>query len=168
MKYIDARLAIRSGDALAWTHRGWNSWYDFKVQMVRVFTQSEYCHVGIAWVVAGRVFILEAVTAGIRIFPLSKELPFYWIPTSADWTETVEQYAMDQMGEPYSQWLAVQSFLGRENKSDEGTWQCAKYAKAVLTRLGFSLPGRATPSEVVHDLQALDRPVFLVEADDAK
>lgn len=164
MNYVEARAAIRSGDVLAWTHRGWRSWYDFKVQMVRVFTQSEYCHVGVAWVVAGRVFILEAVSAGIRLFPLSRELPFYWIPTSADWTEKAEEYALDQLGDPYSQWLAVQSFFGREDKDDEGTWQCAKYTKAVLQRIGITLPGRATPSCVVRDLQALGHPVFLVEA----
>lgn len=165
MNYAEARSAIRSGDCLAWTHRSWRSWYDIKVQLVRFFTQSEYSHVGVAYVLPGRVFVLEAVSSGIRMFPLSKLLPFYWMPTAAEWSMEAEEYALDQLGEPYSEWLAVQSALNREDKADESVWQCAKYARAVLKRLGFYLPGLATPSAVVRDLQALGHPVFLVQAD---
>ena len=53
MKYINFRENIVSGDLLAWTHHGWNSWYNFQIQMVRAFTQSEYSHVGIAWCTGG-------------------------------------------------------------------------------------------------------------------
>ena len=71
-KYSEYRDQIKSGDLLAWSHRGFRSWHDFKVQAVRLFTQSEYSHVGIAWVVGGRVFVIEAVEPRVRIFPLSK------------------------------------------------------------------------------------------------
>ena len=167
MKYEgEARAAIRSGDVLAWSHSKWRSWYDFKVQMVRVFTQSEYCHVGLAWVIAERVFILESVTAGVRLFPLSKELPCYWIPTSLDWTEQGEEFALAQLGEPYSQFQAMLAFFDKDDKSDQSIWECAKYVQAVLAKLGVDLPGRATPSAVVLDLQRRGYPVMLMEADD--
>jgi hypothetical protein len=63
MKYEAAREKVKSGDLLAWSHRGWRSWYDIQIQLVRFFTQSEYSHVGIAWVVGGRVHI-PAIKAG--------------------------------------------------------------------------------------------------------
>jgi len=60
MKYSEVRDTIKSGDLLAWSHRGWRTWYDIKIQAVRFFTQSEFSHVGVAWAVGGRVFVLEA------------------------------------------------------------------------------------------------------------
>ena len=112
MKYTDAREHLKSGDLLAWSHDRWRSWYDIKIQLVRMFTRSEYCHVGVCWCVGGRVFVLEAVSDGVRIFPLSRLLPFYWVPLSAAWEDEVEAWALRQVGERYSQWLAVVAGLG--------------------------------------------------------
>jgi len=169
MKYKETRGTIRSGDVLAWSHSRWRSFYDFKVQLVRIFTQSEYCHVGIAWCVAERVFILESVSAGVRIYPLSKECPFYWIPMSLDWTQGAEEFALAQVGEPYSQLEAVLAFFDKDDKDNLDIWECAKFVKAVLHKLMPTiLPCRATPSAVVLDLQRLGRPVMYVEADDAE
>src|SRR3990167_457790 len=98
MKYAEVREHLKSGDLLAWSHRGWGSWYDFQIQMVRMFTRSEYCHVGIAWVVSERVFVLEAVSTGVRIFPLSRELPFYWVPLRSAWEDEVDAWALKQVG----------------------------------------------------------------------
>lgn len=36
MKYKEIRPLIKSGDILAWSHRGWKSWYDIKIQFVRM------------------------------------------------------------------------------------------------------------------------------------
>ena len=69
--YQEVRSSIKSGDLLFWSHRELKSWYDLKVQIVRMVTRSEYSHVGVAWVTGGRVFALEAVVPLIRIYPLS-------------------------------------------------------------------------------------------------
>ena len=42
-----------------------------------MFTRSTYAHVGLAWVIGGRVFVLEAVKPRLRIYPLSKYANFY-------------------------------------------------------------------------------------------
>jgi hypothetical protein len=153
VKYAEARPQIRSGDLLAWSHRGWGSWYDIQIQMVRVFTQSEYSHVGIAWVVAGRVFVLEAVQTGVRIFPLSRLLPFYWLPLGAnwdaEWESEVEAWALQQVGEPYSKWQAVLAGLGLLRAGEDNIWQCAEYAQEVARRQGTPLVGKATPADLV-------------------
>lgn len=156
MKYAEARPQIRSGDLLAWSHRGWGSWYDIQIQMVRVFTQSEYSHVGVAWVTAGRVFALEAVQTGVRIFPLSRLLPFYWVPLGGAWAAEVEAWALAQVGEPYSKWQAVLAGLGLLRAGEDNIWQCAEYAQEVARRQGTPLPGKATPAALVR--AAMRRP----------
>ena len=83
--YANIRQHIKSGDLLAWSHRApwWASLRDCKIALVRLFTRSEYCHVGIAWVLGGRVFVIEAVKPEVRIYPLSKLAPFYWVQVPA-------------------------------------------------------------------------------------
>src|SRR3990167_7202548 len=137
MKYAEVRNRIRSGDLLAWTHRGWNSFYDFQVQMVRAFTQSEYSHVGIAWVIGGRVMVIEAVSSGVRIFPLSRLLPCYWVSLKLDWTEWVEETALAIVGRPYDSKLRmVLAFLGIVKQGGEERLQCAEFVKLILTCAG--------------------------------
>jgi len=141
-KYNAIRNRIRTGDILAWAHRGgwFRSLYDFKVNLVRLFTRSEYSHVGIAVVLAGRVFVLESVTGGVRLFPLSKCVPCYWVkyrkPFDLD-------RALSAYGEPYSQWEAI---LGRFDANDpsDGKWQCAEF---VAWAHGMTCT--ATPSGVM-------------------
>lgn len=149
------RPDVKSGDLLAWTHRAWGSWYDLQIQLVRAFTRSEYCHVGVAWRVADRVFALEAVSAGVRIFPLSRLLPLWWTPLKAVWTPEAEAWALAQVGEPYSKWQAVLAGLGLLKAGDDSIWQCAEYAQAALAHAGVSLVCDATPTGVMYAAQQL-------------
>ena len=165
MNYSTARKKIRSGDLLAWSHRPWGSWHDFKIQMVRALTQSEYCHVGIAWNVSGRLFALEAVLTGVRIFPLSRMLPFYHIPLLVKWESEVEAWALAQVGEPYSQWQAIKAGLGLLKAGDDSIWQCAEYAQEVLRRGGVDLPGPATPAALVTAAMKAGSPAWSIQAD---
>lgn len=146
MKYEEARASIKTGDVLAWTHKSWRSWYDIQIQIVRFFTQSEYSHVGIAWCIAGRVFILESVGAGIRIFPLSLELPFFHLATGKSLTRDQLEFALSKMGQRYSKVEGVLAMFGLNNRKDDA-WQCAEYVCTVL-----GLPCKATPSAVVAHL----------------
>lgn len=167
MKYLEARPKIRSGDLLAWSHRAWGSWYDLKVQAVRFFTQSEYCHVGIAWRVAGRLFALEAVQPRVRIFPLAKLTPFYWLPMGIHWSPIIEEFALQPVGEPYSENQAVLAFLGKLAIGEDHQWQCAEYAVEVLKACGLDVKCTATPTEVVRAVQKLGSRLELVEGPEA-
>ena len=149
MKYADARSLIKSGDLLAWSHRGWGSWYDLQIQAVRIFTRSEYCHVGVAWVIGGRVFVLEAVKPLVRIFPLSKLLPFYWLPLDAPWCVDAEELALSHIGEPYSTLQAINGFLQNLTPGEDSQWQCAEYVATVLRTNGVDLGDTITPSALV-------------------
>lgn len=150
MKYEVFRENIKSGDVLAWTHKGIKSWTDFEVFVVRLMQRSEYSHVGVAWVFGGRVFILEAVGSGIRIMPLSKEVPCFHLDTKVEWTPEVEEYALSKIGEKYSKWEAIRGFFGKAK--DDNKWQCAEYTKKILSKAGIDLDCRATPSGVVDAL----------------
>lgn len=151
MKYEALRAQIKSGDLLAWSHRGWRTWYDFKVQMVRVFERSEYTHVGIAWRSGGRVWVIESVTPLVRVVPLSTLLPCYVAPMPVRWNQGVEAYALSFVGDErwkYSEWEAIKAWFGKHDTSNR--WlECAEYVKMVYDRMGLDLRGRATPSDVV-------------------
>ena len=145
MKYEQARELIKDGDVLAWSHRAspFASWYDFKIWLVRLFTRSEYSHVGIALRFGGRVFVLESVTGGIRLMPLSKCLPCYLIQDDHPFGEAEIERIMSVCGEPYSELEAV---LGQLDETDDtnGKWQCSE-----AVRWAKLLPCKATPSAVV-------------------
>ena len=142
MLYSRAREQIKSGDILLWTHRSWASWYDIQIQFVRMGTQSKYCHVGIAWKIADRLFVLEAVGSGIRIYPLSATVPFDVIARD-DWNEEHEIKALSVIGEKYSKWEAIKGLFGLTSV-DNHKWECAEYVCFVL-----DLPvEKATPANV--------------------
>ena len=149
MDYNTARPLIKSGDLLAWTHRSWKTWADIKIQLVRFFTQSEYSHVGIAYVIDGRVFVIEAVRPLVRIFPLSKTGTFYHLPLNGTWSTWAAEYAMSHIGEPYSQLQAVQAFF--KPLTHDGLWECAELALAILDQTGVNLGQVATPTAVVYE-----------------
>jgi hypothetical protein len=155
MNYSEIRSTIASGDSLAWSHKNWNTLYDIKIQLVRIFTRSEYTHVGTAWVVGNRVLVLEAVTPKVRIYPLSKLGDFYFLPTVKNlnivWTSEVEEYALSKVGENYSMSKAVWAFFSLLKPSKE--WECVEYARNILIRAGLkNFEGRDTPTNFVEQL----------------
>lgn len=150
--YAAYRDNIRSGDLLSWTHRAWDSWYDVQVQAVRLATQSEYSHVGVAWVSGGRVWVLESVTPLPRIVPLSNLLhEGCWVThMGCEWLPETERFALSMIGNDryeYSKIEAIKAYFGREDMSSDDM-QCAKFSKLIYAKEGIVLPGRATPSGV--------------------
>lgn len=147
MKYQDARPSIKSGDLLANSHGSWRTWRDIKVNLVRIFTRSTYSHVGVAWVVGGRVFVLEAVKPKVRIYPLSQWGAFYLVRVDASWHADTEEFALAGVGYDYSEWDAVRAFF--DDLEPGKISECAAYVIEVLRKDGINLGPRATPDAVV-------------------
>lgn len=147
MNYTTARPSIRSGDLIAQSHGSWLSWHGIKVNMVRMFTRSTYSHVGIAWVVGGRVFILEAVKPKLRIYPMSKIGDFYLLPMQARWGAAAEEVALEKVGVKYSELVAIKAFFSQLEDGD--VRECAAYVATVLRADGIDLGRRATPDAAV-------------------
>lgn len=163
MKYSEVRPQIKSGDLLCWSHRGWFSIYDLKIQAVRIFTRSEWSHVGTAWVVGDRVFVIEAVMPLVRIYPLSKLGEFGWLPLNAKWSPEALEYALSKVGQKYSQLQAMQSpFL---KPPEDGLWQCSELAALVALRDGIDLGTTFTPSAVVREAQLRGAPLSIITPD---
>ena len=163
MRYQDARPHIKSGDVLAWSHRGIRSFHDLKIWFVRLFTLSEYSYVAIAWVVGGRVFVVEAVQPLVRISPLSKLLGggAYWLPSGAAWTAETEQLALECVGDPYSQRQAMQAPFGVP--PHDTLWQCAELVGRVLHADGIELGTVYTPSAIVRAALVRGAPLQYLE-----
>lgn len=162
MNYADSRPLIESGDVIAFSHDKWDSINDLEIQAVRFFTQSEFAHVGVAWVIGGRVFIIEAVVPKVRIFPLSKLTPFYWVPMRKPMTPEAEEAALSIVGEDYSKIEAIRGYFGT-NCEENHLWECAEEVKFILKKNGIALPGKATPTQVVHDVMAIGNPLILIQ-----
>ena len=123
--YTASRHLIKSGDLLAWSRTGFIS------RLVRAWTGSTYSHVGVAWVVAGRVFVLEALDGkGVVIRPLSNLLPVYHVDVGVIWTQERENFALKHVGESYSFLDAIRAGFGLQPKHKG--WQCVEYASAVI------------------------------------
>lgn len=161
MNYEQARPMIRSGDILAWSHRGVTSWHDLKIWFVRLFTRSEYSHVGTAWVTGDRVLVIEAVMPMVRIYPLSRLGDFYWLQMGAYWRKATETLALSYVGDDYSQIQAIQSpFL---TPPADAEWQCAELVATIARQDSIDLGRAFTPSAIVLAAQKRGAKLLFVE-----
>ena len=147
--YAELRPTIKSGDILAWTNRRIEKISDLTLQVIRFFTKSEYVHVGTAWVVNDRVFVIEATIPLVRIYPLSKLLPFYLINTNSPWLKETENYALSIVGEKYSIRQAMFSLFKKPNLDD--SWECAELVYELLKKDGIDIGEAYTPSDIIYN-----------------
>lgn len=167
MNYAEARPRIQSGDILAWSHYDWSTWYDLQVQMVRIGTQSEYCHVALARVMDGRVWCLESVEPLVRCVPLSNiiEHGFYWIPMGRVMSAAELEFAYSKVAVAhYSKLEAIKAQMCAALQSgDDNVMECAKYVRACCRLSGLDVGVKDVPAAVVRGAQDLGRPVYFVD-----
>lgn len=159
--YATYRNTIRSGDLLAWSHRRFRTWHDFKIAIVRMATRSEYSHVGVAWVIGGRVFVIEAVEPMARIYPLGKLGDFYHCPLAVDWDDRIEEAAIGHVGAEYRQLEAIRLYFAAREAGNVS--ECAALVLEILMSAGINLGTRATPDAVVRAAQQLGNPLYLIQ-----
>ena len=153
--YLLHRPNIKSGDMLIWSSKRWDSLRNIKVQLIRIFTRSEYNHTGIAWVIGSRVFVIEAVTPKVRIYPLSKLDSFYHISMNLEWNTKTEEFALSTVGHGYSTWQAILSFFGKSIQDD--LWECAELVAEVYRIENIDLGSMYTPSAIVEKALELNK-----------
>lgn len=164
--YLNIRDSISSGDLIAFSHGNWKSIPGILTNLVRIFTRSTYSHVGVAWVVANRVFVFEAVKPVTRVYPLSLMGDFYWVPTKASWNTKAENFAIENMGVKYSNLACIEAFSRELDKDD--VRECAAYAKAILGRAGVYTGSLARPDSVIQELQAQGKPIYFINSGGTK
>lgn len=139
--YNFIRPTIKSGDLIAC--KG-NSLMD---KIIKWWTKSVYSHVGIAWVHAGRIFIIDSTSSnGVSLTPLSMSESFDLV-SSGNWTTDEPTWirAFDQLGKPYS-WLDVFRAAFHRLTQSTKSFQCAEYVAFVL---GWGRLNTGTPEEIV-------------------
>lgn len=161
MKYSEYRESIKTGDILIWSRRYNGTLKDIAPWFIRLFTQSEYNHVGIAYVINDRVMIMEATMPLIRMVPLSEHLPCYIFHMDGLSAEA-ENRAFSLIGTgTYSIMESIKSYFGINKRNNK--WQCVEYVKEVYRVNGLNIPGRDTPSDFVLELQEMGRNLAYIE-----
>lgn len=147
--YQDRRIRIKTGDLLVWKKDQHNKLSNFFLGTVRLFTRSEFAHVGIAWRFGNRLFVIEATIPQVRIIPVSVKDEFYHIPMDVTITPEAEEFIFAQIGKPYSVFDAVKAYMGN-TLEDQDRYQCAELVMAFYRKVRVVLECLAIPEEVVH------------------
>ena len=144
MLYSEIRSEMKSGDVVAWSG---NSPFS---KLIKWWCKSKYTHVGIIYCTPTRIFIIESKEGfGVRIFPLSRTIPFYWIKTNLDWNINIEEFMMKHIGDRYSWIGCIKAGLGIVTRKDR-RWECAEFVNYIFKCGGLRLPCNCqTPAKVV-------------------
>lgn len=154
MKYSECRDEIQAGDLVVFTHYKWASLYDIQVQLVRLFSLTEYTHVGVIVKIGNRLFIAESVSPVVRLVPLSNfaEEGFFVIPTRNPMTDEELEYLLKHVGKAkYSKWQAIKAWLNDLDIGKDGEFECAEYVIAARRLSSLDLGPRAVPACVVQE-----------------
>jgi len=126
--------------------------------LVRLFTLSRYVHVGIAYRMDGRLWLLEAVTPLVRMVPLSHfaDEGFDVLSMRKGMAQAEREAAIGQVGRVrYSKWQAVLGFLRRLKLGRDALTQCCEYVIVHRALSGVDLGPAAVPADVVDRALAL-------------
>ena len=145
--FQDLRNNIQSGDLLIWSSKE-KTIGNLILILIRLFTLSEYSHVGIAWRVGEHLFVIEASMPEVRIVPLYKRRNFYHLPMNLTWSSEHSNRLLNYVGCRYSIVEAVRGYLGQTNPRDD-RWQCAELAVDFYKHAGIDFGLAFTPAKLV-------------------
>jgi hypothetical protein len=92
-----------------------------------------YDHSAIAWVIGGRVLLIESrMLGGVKADPLSTRLADHasWVPTCIFFDEMRLKVAIHDLGKSYSFLNCLRALVGLPGK--RGQFECAQLVAAVL------------------------------------
>lgn len=164
MNYKDIRSQIKTGDVIAWGPKNSNTLSGLAGHIVRIGTRSEYSHIGIAFVIGERVLVLESMRAGVRLFPLSLDIPFYWIPVYKYWNDGLTEAAFSKFGQKYSIWDGVKSIFQKITPGADNRWECAEFVQWLLQLGKHDISVKNLPTDIIKWLQEnKSSPVYFVK-----
>lgn len=127
MRYQEARDQIQSGDVILFRGSGPVAW------LIRVLTHSLFDHAAVAWVIGGRVLVVEArMLGGVQVHALSQRLADHasWLSSGIPLDAPRLKVAIQDLDAPYSFsncFRALRNLPGRR-----GQFECAQLVAAVL------------------------------------
>ncbi len=137
---------LKSGDILVWND-------SFKGQsrygaLIRLFTASDFTHVGVAIKNDDGLFSAEANVPVIRTTKVDLSDRLFYIPTPIIHDNIGQSFIDDTQGLRYSYLDAIRSLFGIIDERND-KWQCAEYVLDYLKCYGHDLGRVYTPSRLV-------------------
>jgi hypothetical protein len=146
---METQEQIKNGDILAWgVDKGPISF------LIAALTGGYYTHVGVAWVLRGRVYNIEAFyNGGVRIKALAECDPADVFSTGVDWTPELEDAALERLGRKYHYKTALKIAARLPLKVYDAEI-CSMFAAHLLRRGGLMIPDKVvyTPQMLVDAL----------------
>ena len=162
--YCSIRENIKSGDLLIWGENKLSPVSNAILHLIRILTLSDYAHVGIAWRMGGRLFVIEATIPEIRISAVSNLEEFYFVNMNVDFNEPLENWLLSKIGLKYSFKDALRACFGKTCVDDD-EWQCAELANHFYKLSGKDFGAAYTPGQLVYAAaEAPGRPITRVLA----
>jgi uncharacterized protein YycO len=146
VSYPDVRERFTTGDLLCFRSK------DLDGTLVRVLTRSDYSHVGLVYVFEGRVYCLEAVTAGVRLVLMSRRardyhggIDYFRIPAATEEQRRgALSFAFEQLGSRYNMpgiglflWFLLSG--NKEKVRARHGWFCSEIVAEAYRRQGLQL-----------------------------
>ena len=148
---------IKSGDLITWKDTK-----GFFNNTIRIFTLSEYTHVGIAVVEEDGVYVVEAVRPTVRKIKLSERTPFQVIPMNVEYTSESDSFLNNLVGREYSILQAVLSFFNIYINDDK--WYCTELGHEFYSRVGIEFDKHLTPTRFIRQAIVYSGKTFYVES----
>ena len=177
--YADVRSRIKDCDILLYRGRSWES------RLIRLVTGAPYSHAGLALWWRDRLMVLEAVSRGVVVTPLSRNVRRYdgrveWFSCSEPLSDATRahmaEYAQKELGKDYSTWdtilLGLRRFFrtagaGTDRPTRRRKLFCSLYVAAVYNAAGldlkrgtsdrFTAPGDLASSPLLRRVAVLHR-----------
>ena len=125
-KYSEIRPTIRTGDLLAWNITSPSDMGDLFLYSYQKIFNIKYSHVGIAAVLGGRLFVVEAIPPVVRLYPISRKSNFYLIPCNIDEKPGYLEYLFNDLGKDYSLLDLFKTCIGL--KASDKDFYCSELA----------------------------------------
>ena len=157
------RNDIETGDMLVWRKDNINGLSNFILGFIRFVTSSEFAHVGVAFRAGARIFVIEATSPRVRIYPLNHLDEFYLIKMDVKVTEAALEWMLDKVGCEYSMSDGIRAVFGNITEDDD-SWQCAELCNKFYKQLGRDYGDSWTPTKLVNATLEEGRSISLVSS----
>lgn len=148
---------IKSGDLVTWKGKG-----GFFNNIIRLFTLSEYTHVGIAVVEEDGVYVVEAVRPFVRKIKLSERTPLQVIPMKVEYDNELDNFLTSTIGRRYSILQAALSFLNIY--IDDDNWYCTELGYEFYSKVGISFDKHLTPTRFIRQAIAYSGVMYYIDS----
>lgn len=140
---------VSSGDLLVWSSDLNRSFFSLS-NIVRIFTVSDFCHVGIALKNEKGLFVVEADIPEVKLRQVKDYSNCYCVPMNIRWSDKTHNLLLENLKEEYSISQAILSPWKKPFKDDK--WQCVEFVINFYKKNQIDINCVYTPSSLVKEI----------------